>query len=217
MQVGQNLSMAGLVNIVLDNGTDPLRLGHLLDGRTLCGVAGEDNLLSPEYKVKLDERAFDVDVKMLDEGGLLVIGVGDQSFTMKPSQDEEGNWIVNDTAMDYPIKILKRSGKIITLEINGEERALEWERVRRQETAKSATGSGSGPRVSGGIYPPMPGKITDVRVNVGDSVTAGDTVAILEAMKMFNELKAGSSGTVKEVTIEIGSMVTPDDLLVLIE
>jgi len=180
-------------------------------------VAGEDNLLSPEYKITLDEREFAVDVKMLDEGGLLVIGVGDQSFTMKPSQDEEGNWIVNDTAMDYPIKILKRSGKILTLEINGEERALEWERVRKQEAVRSATGSVSGPKVSGGIYPPMPGKITDVRVKVGDSVNAGDTVAILEAMKMFNELKAGSSGTVKEVTVEIGSMVTPADLLVLIE
>jgi biotin carboxyl carrier protein len=180
-------------------------------------VAGEDNLLSPEYKVKLDERAFDVDVRMLDEGGLLVIGVGDQSFTMKPSQDEDGNWIVNDTTTDYPIKILKRSGKIITLEINGEERAIEWERVRTQATARSAEGSASGPKVRGGIYPPMPGKITDVRVNVGDSVTTGDTVAILEAMKMFNELKAGFSGTVKEVNVEIGSMVTPDNLLVLIE
>ncbi len=180
-------------------------------------VEGEDDILSPEYKVKLDERTFDVDVRMLDEGGLLIISVGDQSFTMKPSQDEEGNWIVNDTAKDFPIKILKRSGKIITLEINGEERALEWERVRKQETAKTAAGSVGGPKVRGGIYPPMPGKITDVRVNVGDSVTAGDTVAILEAMKMFNELKASSSGIVKEVTVEIGSMVTINDLLVLIE
>ena len=173
--------------------------------------------MSPEYKVTLDERAFDVDVKMLDEGGLFVIKVGDQSFTMKPSQDEEGNWIVNDTAMDYALKILKRSKKTITLEINGEERTLDWERVRKQETEKSAAGAASGPKVSGGIYPPMPGKVTEVRVNVGDSVKTGDTVVILEAMKMFNELKSGSSGTVKEVNVEIGTMVTPSDIIVLIE
>jgi biotin carboxyl carrier protein len=173
--------------------------------------------LSPEYKAILDECVFDVDVKLLDEGGLLVIRVGDQSFTMKPSQDEEGNWIVNDTAMDYTLKILRRSGKNVTLEINGEERAVEWERVRKQETVKSAAGAESGPKVSGGIYPPMPGKITEVRVGVGDSVKSGDTVVILEAMKMFNELKAGSSGTVKEVNVETGTMVTPDDLIVLIE
>ncbi|MGY5865551.1 MAG: biotin/lipoyl-containing protein [Candidatus Thorarchaeota archaeon] len=173
--------------------------------------------MSPEYKAKLEDRAFDVDVKMLDEGGLLVISVGDRSYTMKPSQDEDGNWIVNDTAIDYSLKILKRSGKNITLEINGEERVLEWERVRKQEVAKGATGAAAGPKVSGGIYPPMPGKITEVRVKVGDSVKSGDTVLILEAMKMFNELKAGASGTVKEVSVETGTMVTPNDLVVLIE
>lgn len=173
--------------------------------------------MSPEYKAKLDEHSFNVDVKMLDEGGLLVISVGDQSYTMKPSQDEEGNWNVNDTALDYSLKILKRSGKNITLEINGEERLLEWERVRKQEVVKSSAGASAGPKIAGGIYPPMPGKITELRVKVGDSIKSGDTVAILEAMKMFNELKAGSDGTVTEVNVEVGSMVTPDDILVLIE
>ncbi|MHA2047564.1 MAG: biotin/lipoyl-containing protein [Candidatus Thorarchaeota archaeon] len=82
---------------------------------------------------------------------------------------------------------------------------------------RSATEGDAGPKVSGGIYPPMPGKITEVRVKVGDSVKSGETVVILEAMKMFNELKAGSSGAVKEVNVEVGVMVTPNDLLVLIE
>jgi len=174
--------------------------------------------MSPEYKVTLDERSYEVDVEMLDEGGLLVVTVGDQSYTMKPTFDEDGNWVVNDTAVDYGVKILKKSGKAVTLEINGEERAVEWERVRKQESVKSATGGAtSGPKVRGGVYPPMPGKITELRIKTGDSVKEGDTICILEAMKMFNELKSSSSGTVKEVNVEVGSMVTPDDLLVLIE
>jgi biotin carboxyl carrier protein len=175
------------------------------------------NEMSPEYKVTLDERPYEVDVEMLDEGGLLVITVGDQSYTMKPTLDEDGNWVVNDTAVDYAVKILKKSGKAVTLEINGEERAVEWERVRRQEAVRSAAAAEGGPKVSGGVYPPMPGKITEIRVKVSDSVKKGDTICILEAMKMFNELKAGSSGSVKEVNVEVGSMVTPDDLLVLIK
>ena len=174
-------------------------------------------MMSPEYKAKLDDSSFNVDVKMLDEGGLLVITVGDQSYTMLPTQDEEGNWIVNDTAVDYSLRILKKSGKNITMEINGEERNLEWERVRKQEVVKSTAGAESGQKVQGGIYPPMPGKITEVRVDIGDTVKAGDTIVILEAMKMFNELKAGSTGIVKEVNIEVGVMVNPLDLLVLIE
>jgi biotin carboxyl carrier protein len=155
---------------------------------------------------------------MLDEGGVLVVKVGDQSFTMKPKTADDGSWTVNDLTTDYSVKILKRAGKTITLEINGEERELDWERQRKIETVKKTSGATQGgPRVAGGIYPPMPGKITEVRVNVGDTVKSGDTVCILEAMKMFNELKADSSGTVKEVNVTVGTMVTTAELLVLIE
>jgi biotin carboxyl carrier protein len=162
--------------------------------------------MSPEYKVTLDEKPYDVEVKMLDEGGLLVVKVSDQSFTIKPTPADDGTWVVNDTTADYSVKILKKSGKAVSLEINGQEHQVAWERVRQ-----------GGPKVSGGVYPPMPGKITEVRVKVGDKVRNGQTVCILEAMKMFNELKADIAGTVKEVNVEVGTMVTPTDLLVLVK
>lgn len=173
--------------------------------------------MSPEYKVTLDEKPFNVEVRMLDEGGVLVVKVGDQSFTMKPTSTDEGTWVVNDLTTDYSVKVLKRAGKSVTVEINGEEREIDWERVRKVEAVKKTAAAAGGVRVPGGIYPPMPGKITEVRVNIGDTVKAGDTLLILEAMKMFNELKAESSGTVKEVNVEIGTMVTTADLLALIE
>lgn len=173
--------------------------------------------MSPEYKVTLDKTPFEVEVKMLDEGGVLIVKVGDQSFTMKPTLTEDGTWIVNDLATDYTVKILKRAGKAITLEINGEEREIDWERQRKVETVKKTAGAAQGSKVAGGIYPPMPGKITEVFVNVGDKVKSGDTICILEAMKMFNELKADSSGSVKEINVDVGTMVTTADLLILIE
>jgi biotin carboxyl carrier protein len=174
--------------------------------------------MSPEYRVTLDDRHFDVEVKMLDEGGVLVVKVGEQSFTMKSTPMDDGTWIVNDLTADYSVRILKRAGKSVTLEINGEEREIDWERVRKVEAVKKSVGTAQGgPRVAGGIYPPMPGKVTEVRVKVGDTVKKGETVCILEAMKMFNELKADSSGSVKEVNVEVGTMVTTADLLVHIE
>jgi len=174
--------------------------------------------MSPEYRVTLDEKPYDVKVKMLDEGGVLVVTVGDQSFTMKPISTDEGTWLVNDLSTDHSVKILNRAGKSISIEINGEEHDIQWERVRKVEAIKKATAvAQGGGRVAGGIYPPMPGKITEVRVKAGDSVKRGQTVCILEAMKMFNELKADSSGKVKEINVEVGSMVTTNDLLVLIE
>lgn len=174
--------------------------------------------MSPEYKVTLDEKPYEVEVKMLDEGGLLVVKVADQSFTIKPTPTEDGSWIVNDTTADYSVKLLKKTGKTVSLEINGQEYLIGWERVRKEEAVgKPTTQSSGGPRVTGGIYPPMPGKITEVRVKVGDKVKNGQTVCILEAMKMFNELKTDTAGIVKEVNVDVGTMVSPTDLLVLVE
>ncbi len=174
--------------------------------------------MSPEYKISLDEKDYPVEVKMLDEGGVLVVKVGDQSYTMKPTATDDGSWIVNDLSADYQVKVVKRAGSTTTLDINGKEIDFSWERLRKVEpTAKTNATSANGPKVAGGIYPPMPGKITEVRVKVGDKVKSGKTVCILEAMKMFNELKAEAAGTVKEVNVEVGTMVSTSDLLVLIE
>ena len=175
--------------------------------------------MSSEYKIHYDDKDYDVEVKRLDEGGLLFVRVGDQSFTIMVNDCDDKSCTVNDTFTDHTVAIVEKSGKDISVELNGETRKIQWERVRkvRVVTTPSASASSGGPKKLGGIYPPMPGKITEVNVDVGDSVKSGQTVCILEAMKMFNELKATADGTVKEVNVEPGSPVTPDDLLILIE
>jgi len=173
--------------------------------------------MSPEYEVKLADRDYTGDVRKLDEGGLLVVKLGSQSFTLKPTLNEDGAWTVSDTAGDYSVRILKKAGSKVSVEVNGESCDIEWVRIRKQETGSPKTASASGSRVSGGVYPPMPGKITEVLVKQGDTVKSGQTVCILEAMKMFNELKSPSAGIVKEINVEPGSSVTPSSLLILVE
>lgn len=67
---------------------------------------------------------------------------------------------------------------------------------------------------SGEVNSPMPGLIVEVLVNVGDKVTQGDTVVILESMKMQNELKAPRDGTVQTVNAEAGQSVEKGNLLI---
>lgn len=69
---------------------------------------------------------------------------------------------------------------------------------------------------SGEVQSPMPGLIVEVMVNVGDEVTQGDTVVILESMKMQNELKAPRDGTVQTISCEAGQTVEKGTLLVII-
>lgn len=64
---------------------------------------------------------------------------------------------------------------------------------------------------------PLPGTILSVNVAVGDTVTSGQTLVILEAMKMENNIDADRSGRVKEILVQQGATVMEGDNLIVIE
>lgn len=66
------------------------------------------------------------------------------------------------------------------------------------------------------ITAPLPGNILKVEVSVGASVKKGDTLCVLEAMKMENEIQAPQDGVVKTVSATKGSTVNTGDLLFVI-
>ncbi|RYG94898.1 MAG: biotin/lipoyl-binding protein, partial [Alphaproteobacteria bacterium] len=64
------------------------------------------------------------------------------------------------------------------------------------------------------IQSPMPGLVVSVAVVPGQEVKTGETVAVIEAMKMQNILKAERDGVVKAVSVKAGDPVAADDVLV---
>lgn len=71
--------------------------------------------------------------------------------------------------------------------------------------------------IKDGLRSAMQGMIVKLKVKVGDNVEAGDTVAVLEAMKMENDVKADKSGKVTDILIDEGDIVEKDDVLMVIE
>jgi acetyl/propionyl-CoA carboxylase alpha subunit len=67
------------------------------------------------------------------------------------------------------------------------------------------------------VIAPMPGLVADIMVNVGDDVAAGQTVAVLESMKLFTDLKATSAGRVARVAAASGETVAANALIISIE
>lgn len=82
--------------------------------------------------------------------------------------------------------------------------------VEAKPQAKPTSGNGTA------IVSPMQGTILDIKVKVGDAVKAGQTVAILEAMKLENEIKANTDGTVSEIKVSKGQSVQAKDELVIL-
>ncbi len=62
----------------------------------------------------------------------------------------------------------------------------------------------------------MPGTVLDIKVAAGDTVTEGQCVLILEAMKMENEIMAPTSGTVSSITVNKGASVNSGDVMIVI-
>ena len=66
------------------------------------------------------------------------------------------------------------------------------------------------------VVAPMPGKVLQLKVSEGDSVKDGDTLLILEAMKMENEIIANASGNIKKINVAANDMVDTGDVLLVI-
>ncbi len=131
----------------------------------------------------------------------------------------------------YEVAIGEIVDNIATLTVNGEEYKVEMERepepekkkpiVRPAAAAETTTAapaaSGATVNKANAVKAPLPGVITEILVEVGQTVEAGDNVIVLEAMKMANNLQAEKGGKVTAICVKVGQSVMEDDALVVIE
>ena len=71
--------------------------------------------------------------------------------------------------------------------------------------------------IVGGLTAPMPGKVVDIRVKLGDKVKKGDPIVILEAMKMEHQVNAPETGKVKKIYIKKNQQLDNGDLLMIVD
>ena len=107
--------------------------------------------------------------------------------------------------------------KRFTVTVNGTAYDVVVEEVT--EGAAPVAAAPAAPKASGAqgsvqIKSPMPGNVLKVNVKVGDKVGKDTVVAVLEAMKMENEIFAGQDGTIASVEVAQGASVTADQVLI---
>src|ERR1700730_11899629 len=84
----------------------------------------------------------------------------------------------------------------------------------RSLRSRSRAGDDQGPKK---ITAPMPGKVVRLVVHEGDEVEVGGGVAVVEAMKMQNEIKSPKKGTIQKILVAEGAAVNPGDVLAIVE
>ena len=83
--------------------------------------------------------------------------------------------------------------------------------------AAAAQPSPAAPAVPGAVISPMAGAIKAIKVEVGASVTQGQALMVLEAMKMENQITAPHAGTVKRIDVKEGDSVLESQVLLVLE
>jgi biotin carboxyl carrier protein len=145
------------------------------------------------FAVSIDGRVWQVDAARVDAHTLSLIVEPGTSYDVSLAPDA-ATGLLN-----------VRVGSVrVAVTLNGRRRG-------RQDEWGPA---GSGPLR---IVAPMPGKIVRVAVQSGEAVRARQTVVVIEAMKMENELRAGRDGTVGELHAREGASVEAGALLVVIQ
>lgn len=130
---------------------------------------------------------------------------------------------------EYTVNIEGIEGNIASLSVNGDTYRVELEQEAEPEKKKVVLGQpaaatsdeeatpAANVNTANAIKAPLPGTITSINVAVGDEVNVGDTVVVLEAMKMQNNIEAEKSGKVTAICVKPGQAVLEEDALVVIE
>ncbi len=132
---------------------------------------------------------------------------------------------------EYAVCINEVNDTTANVTVNGEEFKVEWEKPKEEKPVVKVQPAATKPApqpapaaaapaaVAQGyaIKTPLPGVIIDVKVNVGDMVKKGDTVVVLEAMKMENNINADREGKVVAIQAAKGDTVADGAVLVVLE
>ncbi len=157
------------------------------------------------YKIVIKDKRFEVQIGEIAGGRASVSVDGIPYDVLIENYDEIGTGLAS-TLQAAPAHIRK----VAAPKPSPAQRNPAAPQAAKPSPSLSAAGDGA-------IVAQIPGRIVAVNVDVGDSVAKGQTVAVMEAMKMENNVPASKDGIVKEINIQKGSEVATGDVMMVIE
>ena len=151
-----------------------------------------------EYRYRINGHTYNIEIGA-ENGGTIEVSVNGKAYTVERQE-------ISTTADMAPKSIPDQNSASLL-----KDTARPASTPNVQGTAPSALDANTA-----AVTAPLPGTIISIKVKPGDKVTANQTVAVLEAMKMENEIEAGYAGTVSEVKVAERDTVLEGAVLITI-
>ena len=146
-----------------------------------------------KVQITIDGNPYDVDIVMTENGVCSILHNG-KSYNAELVRGDGGKkYKVNARFSSFDVEIIDNQAKYL--------------RMRKKEDNSQ----------DNKISSPMPGKVVKIMVKEGDEVSAGDTVIVIEAMKMQSNYKVNCDCTIKNILVNEGDTVNGDQTLITLD
>ena len=168
-----------------------------------------------DLKLKITANGQPHEVTVEKNGGDYRVTIGTETY--RAVLKDSGVWINGEL---LPITVEGALNEGATVTTSSREMKVLVETVREMAEVSveaEVKHSGKGSDSKGSVMAPMPGKIISIKVKAGDTVAQNQIVAVLEAMKMENEIQSDVAGVVQSVSVKQGETVEGGQVLLVIQ
>jgi biotin carboxyl carrier protein len=152
------------------------------------------NKVGNKALITVDDNKYEIDITMVEKGVYSILYNG-HSYNVELIEGETSKkYVVNTFARTFNVEIIDAETKYLHSRLQGLEHEGEND-----------------------LSSPMPGKIVKIPVSVGDQVISGQTLIVVEAMKMQSEFKAKADRVVKEILVKEGDTVDAHQIMIKLE
>jgi biotin carboxyl carrier protein len=169
-----------------------------------------------EFKIDNQENVLSGSIKESSGNGQIVATINNKEHSIRiiGLKNNTLEFILDNSYRTA--KILEYGSSYIKLLMNGEQIILKKHSKLTEILEKSMAlgGSASGENK---LLSQIPGRVVSISVKVGDQIKKGDSVIVLESMKMQVAVKAHKDGEIKDTKVKIGDTVSRNDIVAIIE
>lgn len=161
------------------------------------------------FKARVGEKSFDIDAV---DGNSFTVNDSPGTWDLQKVRENHYHILFNNKSYNAELVAVDYDAKTVQIKINGHPYQIKLQDRFDLLLEKMGINGSSGNQINS-IKAPMPGLIVDIKVQQGDQIKVGDSLIVLEAMKMENIIKSPREGLIKSISIKKGQSVEKNQVL----